>query len=183
MRGRHVLRKTRTKKPELTELCVPVLAFCFLLGAFCGRLYAAGCDGAVATSLSDYIRDYCAVSKSDSAAISFRQCIVPFFGYTVAVFLCGFSALGTLLIPALAGVYGFFTVFTVSCFGRAFGRTGVVLAAALLMIRLLFTLPCFFSLAGRSDPVPALPPSRPACMGVASPHRHLAGSQEYSPDT
>ena len=39
-----------------------------------------------------------------------------YFGYGAALFLLGFSAAGVALIPALSGAFGFFTMYTVSCF-------------------------------------------------------------------
>lgn len=75
------------------------------------------------------------------------SCAAMYFGYAALLFLMGFSAAGVALIPALSGVFGFLTMYTVSCFVRCYGRPGVLLALGALSVRLLFTLPCFLILA------------------------------------
>ena len=57
------------------------------------------------------------------------------------------------LIPALSGAFGFFTMYTVSCFVRCYGRSGALLAAGALFVRLVFTLPCFLALAQAAWPL------------------------------
>ena len=69
------------------------------------------------------------------------------------LFLLGFSSAGIALIPALTGLFGFLTMYTVSCFVRCYGRSGVLLAMGVLMVRLIFTLPCFLALAGEAWPL------------------------------
>ena len=70
-----------------------------------------------------------------------------------AVFLLGFASVGAVLIPALSGAFGFFTMYTISCFVRCYGRDGVVLALGPLTVRLVFTLPCFLAVAGEAWPL------------------------------
>ena len=41
-----------------------------------------------------------------------------YFGYVLLLFLLGFSSAGIALIPALTGLFGFLTMYTVSCFVR-----------------------------------------------------------------
>ena len=84
---------------------------------------------------------------------SVGSCVILYFGYTVLTFLLGFASVGVVLIPALAGVFGFLTMYTVSGFVCCFGRQGVLLAMGALIIRLLFTLPCFFAMAGAAWPL------------------------------
>ena len=88
-----------------------------------------------------------------SAAASLLSCVVMYFGYGLALFLLGFSSAGVALIPALSGLFGFLTMYTVSCFVRCYGRSGVLLARGVLLVRLVFTLPCFLALAGAAWPL------------------------------
>ena len=78
-----------------------------------------------------------------SAAASLLSCVVMYFGYGLALFLLGFSSAGVALIPALSGLFGFLTMYTVS----------QLLAMGVLLVRLVFTLPCFLALAGAAWPL------------------------------
>ena len=127
-----------------------LLAALFLAGALLGHIYAGFCDAA---ALSAYLRDYCAVYDGGGVTVSLSSCIVLYFGCVAAVFLLGFASVGVVLIPALSGLFGFVTVYTVSCFARAYGRSGVLLAMAALSVRLLFCLPCFLAVAGEAWPL------------------------------
>lgn len=130
-----------------------LLAAVFLAGAAAGHVYAGCCDGAAPGALAAYLRDYCAVYDSGGVAVSLASCAVLYFGYVAAAFLLGFASIGAVLIPALSGVFGFMTMYTVSCFVRAFGRPGVLLALAALAVRLVFCLPCFLAAAEAAWPL------------------------------
>ena len=97
--------------------------------------------------------DYCRLYDGGGVEISLISCVVMYFGYAVLLFLLGFSAAGVVLIPALSGVFGFFTMYTVSCFVRCYGRAGAALALGAMVVRLVFTLPCFFLLAEAAWPL------------------------------
>lgn len=144
MRGRSVLRRIQMKPLEPMLFSILLLAVCFLLGALIGYVYSGVCDEAARTALSDYLRDYCQLSKENTMDISLLRCIALYFGYVTAVFLFGFSSLGIFLIPVLASTFGFSLMYTISCFVHTFARAGILPAAALLVIRLIFTMPCFF---------------------------------------
>ena len=105
------------------------------------------------TALGRYLDDYCRLCDAGGAETSLVSCLVMYFGYGAALFLLGFSAAGVALIPALSGAFGFFTMYTVSCFVRCYGRSGALLAAGALFVRLVFTLPCFLALAQAAWPL------------------------------
>lgn len=153
MRGRMVLRTIRLGEWDPALPQAVVLALVFLGGALAGHLYAAGCGEETWTALGQYLTDYCRVYDTGGVETSLVSCAVMYFGYAALLFLLGFSAAGVLLIPALSGVFGFFTMYTISCFVRCYGRTGVVLALGALIVRLVFTLPCFMVLAGAAWPL------------------------------
>lgn len=130
--------------------CV-VLAMAFLLGAVFGRACASTVDSG---GLHSYLTDYCAAVE-EGEAFSLTASLALYFGYCALVFLLGFASVGAVLIPCAAGLYGFLTMYTVSCFAAAFGRWGVGLALAALGVRLIFTLPCFFAMADAAWPLAA----------------------------
>ena len=153
MRGRMVLRTIRLGDWDPALPQAVVLAVIFLAGALAGHLYAAGCGEEAWTALGQYLDDYCRLYDGGGVEASLPSCVVMYFGYAAELFLLGFSAAGVALIPALSGVFGFFTMYTVSCFVRCYGRAGAALALGALIVRLVFTLPCFMVLAGAAWPL------------------------------
>lgn len=153
MRGRMVLRTIRLGEWDASWARLLLLVLAFLAGALGGHLYAGACGGESWEALGTYLGDYCRAYDGGGAEISLLSCVVMYFGYTVLLFLLGFSAAGVVLIPALSGMFGFFTMYTVSCFVRCYGRAGAVLALGAMVVRLVFTLPCFFLLAGAAWPL------------------------------
>ncbi|MCI8719616.1 MAG: hypothetical protein HFF71_06320 [Oscillospiraceae bacterium] len=137
--------------PNLIRLLL--LALAFLAGALGGHLYAGSCGEEAWEALGQYLGDYCRLYDGGGVEISLLSCVVMYFGYAVLLFLLGFSAAGVVLIPALSGVFGFFTMYTVSCFVRCYGRAGAALALGAMVVRLVFTLPCFFLLAEAAWPL------------------------------
>lgn len=153
MRARPLLRTIRLGPIDPSLLRELLLALFFLVGALAGHLCARSWDAVAQSALSGYLRDYCAVYDAGGVSASLGGCVLLYFGYTVLVFLLGFASVGVALIPALSGVFGFLTMYTVSAFVCCFGRQGAALAAGVLLVRLLFTLPCFFAMAGAAWPL------------------------------
>jgi len=117
------------------------LAACFFMGAMMGCVWSGGLDD---QALSAYLMDFCTAADDQVSLVS---CVVLYYGYVLLAFLLGFSSVGVIFIPVLSTVMGFLSMYTISCFTSAFGRPGIVLALGVLAVRLLFTLPCFFSVA------------------------------------
>ncbi len=153
MRGRMVLRTIRLGGWDPNLIRLLLLALAFLAGALGGHLYAGSCGEEAWEALGQYLGDYCRLYDGGGVEISLLSCVVMYFGYAVLLFLLGFSAAGVVLIPALSGVFGFFTMYTVSCFVRCYGRAGAALALGSMVVRLVFTLPCFFLLAEAAWPL------------------------------
>ena len=118
MRGRMVLRTIRLGGWDPSVLRELALAALFLAGALAGHLYAGSRGEETWTALGRYLDDYCRLCDAGGAETSLVSCLVMYFGYGAALFLLGFSAAGVALIPALSGAFGFFTMYTVSCFVR-----------------------------------------------------------------
>ena len=150
MRGRMVLRTIRLGGWDPNLIRLLLLALAFLAGALGGHLYAGSCGEEAWEALGQYLGDYCRLYDGGGVEISLLSCVVMYFGYAVLLFLLGFSAAGVVLIPALSGVFGFFSV---SCFVRCYGRAGAALALGAMVVRLVFTLPCFFLLAEAAWPL------------------------------
>ena len=153
MRGRMVPRTIRLGGWDPNLIRLLLLALAFLAGALGGHLYAGSCGEEAWEALGQYLGDYCRLYDGGGVEISLLSCVVMYFGYAVLLFLLGFSAAGVVLIPALSGVFGFFTMYTVSCFVRCYGRAGAALALGAMVVRLVFTLPCFFLLAEAAWPL------------------------------
>lgn len=153
MRGKMVLRTIRMGGWDASAVRSILLALAFLAGALAGHLYAGACGEETWSSLKGYLDDYCRLYGSGGGETSILSCVALYFGYGAALFLLGFSGAGMVLIPALAGSFGFFTMYTISCFVRCYGRMGAVLAMGALAVRLVFTLPCFLVLAGAAWPL------------------------------
>ena len=153
MRGRMVLRTIRLGGWDPNLIRLLLLALAFLAGALGGHLYAGSCGEEAWEALGQYLGDYCRLYDGGGVEISLLSCVVMYFGYAVLLFLLGFSAAGVVLIPALSGVFGFFTMYSVSCFVRCYGRAGAALALGAMVVRLVFTLPCFFLLAEAAWPL------------------------------
>ncbi|MBR3704869.1 MAG: stage II sporulation protein M [Oscillospiraceae bacterium] len=150
MRRGSSLRVIRMIKPDPASLSVLFLTICFILGGLLGWLFAERCDPSAQDAFRGYLSDYCLFFEQNDTGISLGMCFLLYYSGVCAVFLFGFSALGILVVPVLSACFGFFSLYTVSCFVLSFGRNGALLAAALTVIRLLFTMPCFFLVACQS---------------------------------
>ncbi len=150
MLKRSLLQTIRMKLPGTPLFLLLLLAVCFLAGGFISIICANQCSTETTESLSAYLHRYCGTYDPASVAFSLGHLFALYFGSVIIAFLLGFSSLGNVFIPLLSGVLGFSSFFSAACFVRAFGTKGLLAAAALFLIRLLFTLPCFFVVAGSS---------------------------------
>ncbi len=149
MLKRPLLRTIRMKLPGPLLLLL-LLSTCFLMGGFIAIICANQCSAETIDSLSIFLRRYCGTYDPASVIFSLGHLFVLYFGSVILAFLFGFSSLGNVFIPLLSGVLGFSSFFSVACFVRTFGTKGLLAAAALFLIRLIFTLPCYFAVAGSS---------------------------------
>jgi len=128
----------------LQQLC---LALLFSIGALAGWLYAKNCAEESLGALEAYLSGYCRLfSQGEPPAVSLADTLRLYCLPTALAVLLGFSTLGVAAIPLLSTCLGFLAMFAVACFTFVFDRSGVIAAAAALGVRLLFSLPCFFSL-------------------------------------
>ena len=153
MRRRSVLRAIRMKKPDAAAVCLLMLAVLFLIGGIAGSVYSQTCGDTANTAFREYLSDYCVLYEQGMVSVSLKRSLLLYFASTCLAFLLGFSSLGIVLIPMLSAGFGFISFYTASCFAQAFGSTGILLAAALTAVRLLFTLPTFFLVACEAFPI------------------------------
>jgi stage II sporulation protein M len=136
-------RENQSKGIYLPPLFL-LLFFC-LGGILLGQVYTNRISENVILEIKQYLKDY--VSLDDVPYLSseaFLSNFLGYFRYPVISFLLGFSSVGVFLLPVLAFVFGFFLSFSVSCFTAAYVGHGVLISLAVLGLRCIVTLPCFF---------------------------------------
>ena len=134
------------RTPALPRLVF--LAVCFAAGIVLGQVLAEQFSASSGAELERYLTDY--VTLSGETVPGMRPvltALVIYFRYPLVAFFLGFASLGVVAIPAATAAYGFFLSLSVCCFTAAFGRDGVLIALAVLGVRCLLTLPCYFLLA------------------------------------
>lgn len=139
-------RPAGDRAPALPRLVF--LALCFAAGIVLGQVLAERFSASSGAELERYLTDY--VTLSGEAVPGRRTvltALVIYFRYPLLAFFLGFASLGVVAIPAATAAYGFFLSLSVCCFTAAFGRSGVLIALAVLGVRCLLTLPCYFLLA------------------------------------
>ena len=150
MRSVSALRVVRMIRPDPATTCVLMLAICFLIGGLVGDLYAQSCDDLSQEAFRQYLSDYCLWFEQTKAQVPIGRCILLYFSFICVVLLSGSSPLGIVVIPGCTAWFGFLSFYTASCFVQAFGKDGILLAASLTALRLLFTLPCYFFVASKA---------------------------------
>lgn len=150
MRRQSVLRTIRMKLPGVAAVCGLLLVAGFLTGGFAAFAYSGSWNSDSCLVLREYLFDYCTMCEHSGGAASFLDCIRLYLGGIFLVFLLGFSSLGVVLTPLLSFSLGFTSFYTVLCFTITFGRSGILIAASLIAVRLFFTVPCFFVMASKS---------------------------------
>ena len=127
------LRKNRARLSAPPDMCLLILCICFLIGMLAAWPVHRGISSEALTQLSAYVQSYAQLSDGRvqqpasvlSTAAAYLRC-------PLLAFLCGLSAAGAVLIPALCMVQGFCLSFSVCCFAASLGHEGVLLALAAL---------------------------------------------------
>ena len=124
-------------------LCV-FFALGILLGGAAHSLVADGEE----QQLREYLLQYAQLAEqAKDASGAVNSSLVTYLRYPLMVMLCGFMALGVVLIPTLCLAQGFFLSFAVHAFASAIGQEGVNIALCALGMRCLFTVPLTLFLA------------------------------------
>lgn len=132
-------------------LCSLLPAVFFLLGATAGILYAGRVSERLSGELTDYLTGYLSLAQQRVVTLSLVCATVwAYFRGPLLAFVCGFTPVGTVLLPLSAAVCGFLPAYAAGCLAASFGGTGIWLALGLFGVRTLATLPCFFLLAAHA---------------------------------
>ena len=119
-----------------------VLALFFSAGAVLGQVLSVRCGSS--EELNRYLEDFFRLEHTSGGI---GTAVLVYFRYPVLAFLMGFTAVGVLFLPLLSACFGFFLSFATCSFVSAYGDGGLLLAASVLGLRCLVTLPCYFCLA------------------------------------
>ena len=125
-----------------------LLTVCFLIGMLGGQVSAEKTSEGALSELYRYLTSYYTLDVGEERGIGvFLNALLIYFRYPLLALCMGLTVAGALLLPLLSAVFGFFLSYAACCFARIYGGSGVLLAAAVLGLRCLVTLPCFFILA------------------------------------
>lgn len=143
MRRLSVMRTVRMKFFCQPNICLLLLAAFYLLGGFLAIVCTRYCSTEVSLAIKTFLSNFCSEYDSTHFTFSIPRSFILYFGGILFSFFLGFSSLGCVLIPLISGLMGFSSFYSVACFACAMGAGGVLAAAALIAVRLIFTLPCF----------------------------------------
>ena len=125
-------------------VCAIFFAAGVVMGTFSARSLDLTETLALYTSISAYINQ---IADGTYVSPGFLSVLWLTGRYHLLALFLGFSLLGVLCLPVLAGVQGFYLSFSIAAFIRAFGAEGWPLAFSLFGIGALITIPCFFLLS------------------------------------
>jgi len=147
--NRKVVHIARPGREEFFGLLVCVIFF--LSGIVVGIFSASSLDEAGTLALQSSMAGYIDhITQGTHIAPGFLDTLWVTGRIHLLVLFLGFSLLGTLCLPLVAGVRGFYLSFSIAAFIRAFGTGGWPLAFALFGTGALITVPCFFLLASQA---------------------------------
>jgi len=123
----------------------------FICGIVIGSFSARALDDTGTQALYESISVYIG-QIADGSYISpgFLSVLWSTGRYHLLLLFLGFSLLGTLCLPLVSGMRGFYLSFSIAAFLRAFGTEGWPVAFSLFGVGALITIPCFFLLASQS---------------------------------
>lgn len=139
MTGRRRIRLAATGQDDW--LCLLLLAFFFACGIFLGQALSARWAAETAWELREYLEGYLALPEEKEFWETLPSALFLYFRGPLLVFFLGYLGVGALLLPLSTLALGFSLSFAVCCFAAAFGRAGVLLAAAAFGIRSLVSVP------------------------------------------
>ncbi len=125
-----------------------LLAAFFAGGVAAGALIAARTDAAVSMEIRRYLTDFLRLEEGRTMG-ALASTVFAYTRDALLALILGCTAAGVVLLPCAAAVMGGLLSFSVCCFTMSFGTEGILLALAVLGLRCLVTLPCFFLLAAQ----------------------------------
>ncbi|MCL2367661.1 MAG: stage II sporulation protein M [Oscillospiraceae bacterium] len=152
--GRTLAYKGGSPGAEFTGLAICVIFFVcgIVVGTFSARALDEAGTEALRLSMAGHIGQ---MIDGSHRVPGFLETIWATGRMHLLVLFLGFSLLGALCLPVVAGVRGFTLSFSIAAFIRAFGTSGWPVAMALFGAAALLTIPGFFLLASQAFAVSA----------------------------
>lgn len=130
--------------------CLSILLISFLIGGFFGFLFSTRIVSEGEGSLAHFFQDYFRTIETQTLKSNFLLSVWTNLKIPLYTFLFGFSLLGTLGIPLLLAMEGFFFTFPIATLCRLFGVQGIVPSFFLFCIPTLLQLPVLLLLGIQS---------------------------------
>lgn len=126
-------------------LLLGVLLTCFAGSSLLGCVFAASSGDDGTTAISSFLRSYLSLVSVDSAVVpSAWRILWELCHWSVFALILGFTALGSIAIPALFCVRGFLLSYAIASFYRVFGSAGVPASFALFGGTVFISIPVLF---------------------------------------
>ena len=136
------MRRSQKQTQKTFFVRLAMLGAFHCIGFFLGHLAIRWLDDENTSQLSLYIERFFASLTSQTLQPSVWDVFVSYFRYPVMAFLLGFCQIGTILLPLLCAMQGFFLSFSVSALIDCLGRRGLLTVISLFGIRSILTIPC-----------------------------------------
>jgi len=121
------------------KICFILLILGFSIGCFIGSLVGPS------LTYDSWLSDFLGLSKLQNMGIV--SAFFHFSRFHLVALLLGSSFLGIVLIPALSCIRGYILSFTAASIISAYPQNGLIMAAVILGIPALISLPCYFLLS------------------------------------
>jgi len=123
------------------NLLIWILAAAFLLGCILGAVSVSNMGSQGAAQLREYLTDYMILARQDYPAQSVSSVFWSYGRWGLLCVVLGFGLLGVVCMPILFCFRGFLLAFSVGCFVRFWGLSGVVPAFVLFGLTAILWLP------------------------------------------
>lgn len=131
------------------EQRIPIALLCilFVIGGLAGSVFIGVAEGKDIWELSSYLSDYMKLAAEGTVPRTFGPILWKQVQYFLAVMILGMTGIGIVGIPVIFCIRGFFLSFSVGCFFKVFGSSGMLPALVFFGIPALLWAPGLF-LAG-----------------------------------
>lgn len=127
-----------------------LLGTMFLAGGVVGCLAANRIQGEAGTALLEYLNAFFSLSSETGLDVGFWDVVWEQLRFPLLVLILGFTAVGTIGIPAAFGLRGFLFSYSVACLFRLFGWPGAAPALFLFGLPALLWAPALFIMGNQA---------------------------------
>ena len=133
---------------NLLSRAIPIvfISAAFFIGSLAGLLFAASVSGSVENQLRTYLIDLLTVAENEGLTATAPQTIFFHARWIALGFLGCIGTVGCVWIPIVVALRGFLISFSICCFARFIGPSGILFSVALIGLPALFWIPIFFFL-------------------------------------